>query len=109
MASLNLAGLVLALLFITLILTKKDKQLRDYLLAFFIFLLGTYLLIKYVFENELVRSYPIIIYSDIYYWVLLGPTLYVYTMVLSRGENRLRPKYLYSLLPAFLVTILVKA
>jgi AraC-like DNA-binding protein len=26
-------------------------------------------------------------------------------MVLSRGENRLRPKYLYSLLPAFLVTI----
>jgi AraC-like DNA-binding protein len=105
MTNLNLAGVVLAILFFTLILTKKDKQLRDYILAFFIFLLGTYLIIKYAFENELVSSYPIIIYLDIYYWVLLGPTLFVYTMVSIRGENHFRIKYLYSLIPVFLVTI----
>jgi len=105
MTNLNLAGLVLALLFIALILSKKDKQLRDYILAFFIFLLGSFLLIKYVFQNELVQTYPVIIYLDIYYWTLLGPSLYVYTMLSTRGENSLRAKYLYTLLPAILVTI----
>lgn len=105
MSNLNLAGLVLALLFIALILTKKDKQLRDYTLAFFIFILGTFLLIQYAFQNDLVNSYPVIIYLDIYYWVLLGPALYIYTMVSTRGENYLRTSYLYTLIPALLVTI----
>jgi AraC-like DNA-binding protein len=105
MTNLNFAGVVLALLFFTLILTKRDKQLRDYLLAFFIFLLGAFLLIKYAFQNDLFNSYPIIIYLDIYYWVLLGPTLYIYTQVSTRGENYLRTNYLYTLIPAVLVTI----
>ena len=105
LTSLNIAGLVLALFFITLILSKKDKQVRDYLLAFFIFLLGTFLLIKYVFQYDLYNTYPIIIYLDFAYWVLLGPTLYVYTLVSSRGENHLRLNYMYTLIPAVLVTI----
>ncbi|MFA6402155.1 MAG: hypothetical protein WCX31_11110 [Salinivirgaceae bacterium] len=105
LTSLNIAGLVLALLFISLILLKKDKQLRDYLLAFFIFLLGTFLLIKYVFQFDLYNTYPIIIYLDIYYWVLLGPTLYIYTLVSTRGENHFRKNYLFTLIPAALVTI----
>ncbi len=103
LTSLNIAGLVLSLFFITLILAKKQKQVRDYLLAFFIFLLGTYLLIKYVFQYDLYNTYPIIVYLDIAYWVLLGPTLYVYTLVSTKGENFLRTKYLFTLIPAILV------
>ncbi len=106
MANLNLAGLVLSLLFISLILTKREKQLHDYLLAFFIFLLGIFLIVKYVFQNEIQVYYPLIIILDIYYWVLFGPVLYVYTLVISRGENRLQINYLYTLIPAILVTIL---
>ncbi len=105
LTSLNIAGLVLAIFFVTLILTKRDKHIRDYLLAFFIFLLGTFLLIKYVAEYDLFNAYPIIVYLDIYYWVLLGPTLYVYTLVSTKGENFLRLNYLYTLIPAVLVTI----
>ena len=105
LTGLNLAGVVLALFFISLILSKKNKHIRDYLLTFFIFLLGTYLLIKYVFQYDLYISYPVIVYLDIAYWVLLGPTLYVYTLVSVRGENRLRIKYLYTLIPAILVFI----
>jgi hypothetical protein len=105
LTSLNIAGLVLAIFFVTLLLSKKDKQIRDYLLAFFISLLGTFLLIKYVFQYDLFNSYPIIVFLDIYYWVLLGPTLYVYTLVSTKGENFLRLKYLYTLIPALLVTI----
>ncbi len=105
LTSLNIAGLVLALFFVTLILTKKNKHVRDYLLAFFIFLLGTYLLIKYIFQYDLFNTYPIIVYLDIAYWVLLGPTLYVYTLVSVRGEKHLRLSYLYTLIPAALVFI----
>ena len=105
LTSLNIAGLVLAIFFITLILAKKGKQVRDYLLAFFIFLLGTFLLIKYVFQYDLYNTYPIIVYLDIAYWVLLGPTLYVYTLVSIKGENRLRLNYVFTLIPATLVVI----
>ena len=103
LVSLNIAGLVLAVLFISLILSKKGKRISDYLLAFFILLLGTFLLIKYFFQYDLFNSYPIIVYLDICYWVLLGPTLYVYTLVSTRGENFLRTKYLLTLVPAVLV------
>ncbi len=105
LTSLNIAGLVLALFFISLILSKKDKQLRDYLLSFFIFLFGTFLLIKYLFQNDLFNAYPIIIYFDIAYWVLLGPTLYIYALVSIRGENYFRKNYFYTLIPAVLVII----
>lgn len=105
MSNLNLAGLVLAVLFIALILTKKEKLFKDYLLAFFIFLLGTFLLIKYVFEYDLYNRYPVIIYLDIYYWVLLGPALYLYTLLATRGENHIEKKYLLVFIPAVLVTL----
>lgn len=105
LTSLNIAGLVLALFFIALLLSKKEKQIRDYLLAFFILLLGTFLLIKYVFQHDLYHTWPIIIYLDVCYWVLLGPTLYVYTLVSTRGENFLRTKYLFTLIPFVLVII----
>ncbi len=105
LTSLNIAGLVLALFFISLILAKKDKQLSDYLLAFFIFLLGTFLLIKYVFQFDLYNTYPIIIYLDIAYWVLLGPTLLLYTLVSTKGESHLRLSYVFTLIPAILVII----
>ena len=105
LTSLNIAGLILAVFFITLILSKKGKQVHDYLLAFFIFLLGTLLLIKYMFYHNLVMEYPIILYLFVYYWVLLGPTLYIYTLVSTKGENKLRLSYLYTFIPAILVTI----
>lgn len=106
MTSINFAGIGLSLLFLILIISKKGKDIRDYLLGFFIFLLGTYLLIKFIFEKELYVSYPVGIYLDIYYWVLLGPTLFLYTLTSIKGESKFRPVYLLTLLPAFAVTIL---
>ncbi len=104
MTNLNFAGIGLAVFFITLILTKKNIRTHDLLLAFFIFLLGVFLLIKYAFEQNIYPSYPFIIQLDIYYWVLLGPTLYIYTLLATSGENRLKIQYLFALIPAFLVT-----
>jgi len=105
LTSLNIAGLVLAIFFVTLILTKKDKQIHDYLFALFIALQGILLLIKYGFYYDLQNSYPIILYSYVYYWVLLGPTLFIYTVVSTKGEKHLQMSYLYTLIPAILMTI----
>lgn len=102
--SLNIAGLVLVLFFVSIILSKKNKLLKDYLLTFFLLLLGSYLLIKYTFQFDLYNAYPIIVYLDIYYWVLLGPTLYIYTLLSTRGENHLRWVYILTLIPAILVS-----
>lgn len=104
LTSLNLAGLVLAVFFIMLLLSKRDKKLHHYLLSFFILLLGTYLMIKYVAQFELFQTYPIFIYLDIYYWVLLGPTLYLYTLTATRNLNSFKLHHLFTLIPAILVT-----
>lgn len=106
MTSINFAGIGLSVLFLIHIISKRNKDIRDYLLGFFILLLGTYLLIKFIFENELYSSYPIIIYLDIYYWVLLGPTLLIYTITSIRRESKLRFIYLSALIPALTVTVL---
>ena len=102
---LNIAGLFLSLLFIMLILSKKNKSLKDYLLAFFIFLLGTFLFIKYIVRKDLTDSFPIVTYFDIYYWVLLGPTLYIYTMISTKGIKGWQSKHLLVFTPALIVTL----
>lgn len=105
MSHLNFAGIGLSILFFVLILTKKEKKTTDYLLSFFIFLLGTYLLIKYIFENELVAEYPVIIIIDFLYWTLMGPTLFVYTVSMSRGYKRIPIRFSCALIPAIIVLI----
>lgn len=104
--NLIVAGLVLALLFIALILTKKNKLLQDYYLAFFIFLLGIYLILKYFFYHKLEQEFPIIIYLDIYFWVLLGPIIFIYTLISISKEKVFKTKYFLTLIPAGIVTIL---
>ena len=42
MTQLNISGFILAILFVSLIISKKGKYIRDYLLAFFISILGNY-------------------------------------------------------------------
>lgn len=105
MTELNISGFILAILFVSLILSKKEKYTRDYLLAFFISILGTFMLIKYAVVKDLLLIYPIFTYLDIYYWVLLGPALFVYTIISTRGENQLKARYLYTLIPTLIVTI----
>ncbi|MBU1101533.1 MAG: helix-turn-helix domain-containing protein [Bacteroidetes bacterium] len=104
MNQLYLIGFAQALFFTLLILTKKNKILSDYVLAFFIFLLGGQLFFIYSYYGGLYEQYPSIIIIDIYYWVLLGPTLLLYTYLMSR--NKLPGKiFLLSFIPLIIITI----
>lgn len=105
MENIYLIGFAQALFFVVLILTKKNKFLSDYFLAFFILLLGGQLFWVYSYYGGFYRNNPWILIVDIYYWTLLGPTLLVYTRLIIQGKNRLNWKYLLLLLPTFIVTI----
>ncbi len=105
MENLYLIGFAQALFFVVLILTKKNKILSDYFLAFFILLIGGQLFWVYSYYSGFFTNNPWIIIVDIYYWALLGPTLFVYTKIMTNGRKHLNWKYLLLLLPTFMVTI----
>jgi AraC-like DNA-binding protein len=105
MKNLYLVGFAQALFFVMLILTKKNKNLSDYFLAFFILLLGGQLFWVYSYYGGFYRTNPWILIVDIYYWTLLGPTLLVYIQLLTKGKNHLNWKHFLLLIPTFLVTI----
>lgn len=105
MDQLYLVGLVQAIFFVLLILSKKQKRLSDYLLSFFIFLLGGNLLFVYCAHNQLLNEYPLIIIFDIFYWVLLGPSLYLYSQLVTTGKNRFQINHLFLLIPVIIITI----
>lgn len=98
------AGLIQSLFFVVLILTKKNKRLSDYVLAFFIFVLGQYLFFIYSVQSGLYEAFPTIALLDIYYWTVLGPSLLLYTQLITSG-NRLHKYQLLYLLPTVIVSI----
>lgn len=99
-----IAGLVQAIFFVLLILTKKQKQPSDYFLASFIAVLGGNLLFAYAIVTKIFMQYSIFIVIDIFYWILLGPTLYIYTRLIT-SDNKFRRIYLLYFIPAVLVLI----
>ncbi len=100
-----LSGVMIALFFILLIFTKKNKLKKDYVLAFFIFLLGSNLLINYGLSIPVSKIHPLVIFLDIFYWVLLGPTLFIYADLLIKGHNKIKWQYIYTLIPFLICTI----
>lgn len=104
MNQLYLIGFAQALFFTLLILTKKEKVFSDYVLAFFIFLLGGQLFFIYSYYGGLYEQYPSIIIIDIYYWTLLGPTLLLYTYLMTRGKKPGKI-FILTIIPTIIITI----
>ena len=105
MIQLYLIGFGQSLFFAFLILSKKVKKLSDYVLALYIFLLGSYLLFVYYYQSGLYIDFPAIGIIDIFYWTLLGPLLLIYVRLTSTGKNQLTKEHLFYLLPMIIVVI----
>ncbi|MFC1724722.1 helix-turn-helix domain-containing protein [candidate division KSB1 bacterium] len=105
MDKLYLIGFAQSLFFVVLILTKKKKVLSDYFLSFFIFLLGGHSFFTYCISSGLFHAKSSIIFIDIYYWTLLGPTLLMYTNLMTKESQRLELKFLFYLIPMIIATI----
>lgn len=96
-----LVGSIQAFFFISLILTKKNKQPADLILLIWLFAMGIHLLSYYALYNEMYNT------SGLKYIVLLlppliyvhGPLLYIYTKYLTGKINKFHPKYLLHFIP----------
>jgi len=96
-----LIGAFQAFFFISLVLTKKLKQKADIILVLWLFAMGLHLFAYYpVYENKFDSSIwafmiillPPLIYSH-------GPLLFIYTELLTKKKQKLKPGYLLHFVP----------
>lgn len=102
MKEIYLLGSVQAVFFAILLFTKKQKQANDFVLTFFILLLGLDTLFNYSVSVGWYNQYPSIILSDFAYWALLGPLLFLYIDTTSKRKN-IKALHLIHLLPLLVV------
>lgn len=67
--------------------------------------MGFYLAFSCAFETGFYPRNPAIIILDILYWVLIGPSLYVYIDLVTTSGKKLKWKYLWHLIPTAVVLI----
>lgn len=106
MNTLYILGLIITFLIVIFTLFKKNKKLYDYLLSFFILLLGSNLLVIYSMTTSEYRIFSSIILIDIFYWILLGPIIFIFTKVIINKEFKLSWKYLFTLIPGILILLI---
>lgn len=101
-----LIGAGQALFYISLMLSKKQKQTADFVLLAWLFAMGLHLLSYYAlhaakfdssFWKIIILLLPPLIYSH-------GPLLYLYLKVLTQERQEFKTKYLFHFIP-FLVSL----
>lgn len=103
MTVLYLVGFCQALFFILLILTKKQFRKSDFILAFFLLLMGMRLLFLYVTNTGFYSRYPLFVILEVLYWTLLGPALYIYIDMIISGSEKFKFKFLIHFTPTLIV------
>ncbi|PLX14413.1 MAG: hypothetical protein C0597_10060, partial [Marinilabiliales bacterium] len=105
MKEITLVGFVQALFFVIIVLMKKDKELKDYFLAIFFFLVGAELLFQYFYyKGNSVYSTSLIIF-DFVYWAFLGPSIFFYTKSVINSNFKFTQVQLFHLVPFFISSI----
>ena len=99
MNALYLIGFVQSIFFTVLILTKRKIQLKDYILSFYILMLGLNLIFIYWVQTGFYDNNPLVVILDFAYWTLLGPLLYLYIDIVTSKELSLKWKHLIHLVP----------
>lgn len=103
MSVLYLIGFIQALFVSSLILLKKGKRLADYVLAFYILVMGFFLIFIYAGQTGYYLENPLIVTLDILYWVWIGPALYLYIDLITSDANRFKVIHLIHLIPTLIV------
>ncbi len=103
MNSFYLIGFIQSLFVSSLLLFKKQKILSDFVLVFYILVLGFFLFFNYADGTDLLSHNPIIYLLDVLYWTLIGPLLFIYIDLVASGKKKLQINYLIHLLPTIIV------
>ena len=84
-----------------LLLTKKNKRISDYILAFWFLIMGLHLVAFYIFWSEIYLENPYLLGWDQPFPLIHGPLLLFYVLSLTKENFKINWKYLLHFLPAF--------
>jgi len=100
-----LLGMGQVVLFIVLILFKKKKQIKDYLLALTLLMIGAEFFYRFTATPISGQTDNRIIVLDLVYWAILGPSTLLYIDFLVHPDLRFRRKHLMHLAPLIIIMI----
>lgn len=95
-------GFIQAFFFAVLALTKKKKEVADYILASLFFILCYQLGVNYVMVTDYRESFPHLIGTAGPMSLLYGPLLFFFIKNFISEKHIFKPKYLFHLLPFIL-------
>ncbi len=104
---LYISGIILAFFLSLILVTKRNKTAADYILVAWLFFTGLILLTHYLFITKQYEKYPSLVVSGFSIPLLVGPFLYIYTM-LQTIESTFKKKILLHFIP-FIVSLLLYA
>ncbi len=92
-------GFIQAFFFAVLALTKKNKEVADYILASLFFILCYHLGVNYLMLSEDIKNFPYLIGTSGPLSFLYGPLLFFFIKNYISEKSRFKPKYLLHFLP----------
>lgn len=106
MVSIFLVGFFQSLFFSLLLFLKRDKNLKDYWLAFFFLNIGLQFFYLNALKTGFAEGKDYMILFDMFHWTLIGPLLFLYVRQVIHPNRRLRMADLVHLLPLALVLMI---
>ncbi len=103
MEAIYLIGLIQSLFVSSIFLLKKGKNFPDYILSFYILVLGSFLGFMYFKEAGIYSDNPFLVIINMLYWVWLGPVLFIYIDVITSASRKLSIKHLVHIIPTIIV------
>lgn len=107
MKEITMVGFVQTIFFSILVLSKKDKSLKDYLLTLFFLLVGCELIYRYLLFYGIEQDNKWMIIFDIVYWALFGPVTFIYFFSVTGQIKKFSLKHSIHLLPLFISIIML--
>ena len=98
MKEVALIGMAQSLFFLVIVVLKKEKQLKDYLLMSFFLFIGAELLYRFLLKIDIQFYNSPLVLFDIIYWALFGPVLLLYCKSVIDKNFKLKKKHLIHLI-----------
>lgn len=108
MKEIALIGFVQTIFFSLLVLTKKQKETKDYLLVVFLMFVGAELLYRYLLFVISESANRWIVLFDISYWALFGPVTLLYVIYTTNQVSKINFKQAVHLIPLVISIYSVK-
>jgi len=108
MKEIALIGFAQTLFFSLLIVTKKKKEIKDYLIIIFLLFVGAELFYRYLLQVIPESEIKWMTLFDITYWALFGPTILMYIYFTINKVKKVNYLHLLHLIPLFISLFSIK-